>query len=407
MKLFATYIQIQIKRMMQEIPYMVVGAAVLMIFIGTVVFCAGKLLYKEEESPRLQLGGIMMEDDKFGKMAANMLESMESIQTFCDISYYYDREEAIKQLQGGKLDVLIELHEGYYDEIMEGIDNPIVIYLSDRTVDSVELFRMMSDTGSLILTSAQISSYAAEDYCLNHNLNKWVHDVTHAMDDENMRMFFKRDIVFRIEHTSATGKLSIPEHYAVSAIALFLFLLGIPCVNYAAQKNELLEDKLIREGMCSTQFVLAKWLAMTGAYILVTTLLGSFVVLFAKFGLKTDILLQWNGIIPLIIAIILTTCLIMFLYEAVEHMLVGVMAVFLVTFVCMYIAGAFVPVSFLPDGLARLSTYIPSRTIMNLIVPLFQGGIDYTDLWRSIFWCVLLFGGTVWIKAGRRRRRYQ
>lgn len=407
MKLFATYIQIQIKRMMQEIPYMVVGAAVLMIFIGTVVFCAGKLLYKEEESPRLQLGGIMMEDDKFGKMAANMLESMESIQTFCDISYYYDREEAIKQLQSGKLDVLIELHEGYYDEIMEGIDNPIVIYLSDRTVDSVELFRMMSDTGSLILTSAQISSYAAEDYCLNHNLNEWVHDVTRAMDDENMRMFFKRDIVFRIEHTSATGKLSIPEHYAVSAIALFLFLLGILCVNYAAQKNELLEDKLIREGMCSTQFVLAKWLAIAGAYILVTTLLGSFVVLFAKFGLKTDILLQWNGIIPLIIAIILTTCLIMFLYEAVEHMLVGVMAVFLVTFVCMYIAGAFVPVSFLPDGLARLSTYIPSRTIMNLIVPLFQGGIDYTDLWRSIFWCVLLFGGTVWIKAGRRRRRYQ
>lgn len=404
MKLFVTYIWIQIKRIMKEIPYMVAGAAVLMFFIGTVVFCAAKLLYKEDESPKLQLGGIMMEDDKFGKMAANMLESMESIRTFCEVSYYYDREEAMEQMQEGNLDVVIELHEGYYDEIMNGIDNPIVIYLSDRTVNQTELFRMMSDTGSMVLSAAQVSSYAAEKYCLNHDLTSVVKDVTRAMDDENMRMFFKRDIIFQVEHTSATGKLSVPQYYAVSAVALFLLLLGIPCVNYAAQKNGLVEDKLVREGMCSAQLVLAKWMAMVVAYILVTVLIAGLVGVVAVFGLKMDILLQWKGMFSVLIAIILTTCLIMFIYEAADHMLAGVMVVFLMTFVCMYISGAFVPVSFLPDKAARLGSFMPTKTIMNLIVPVFCGKCEYTDWLQSVVWCLFFYGGTVLLKTARRNK---
>lgn len=403
MKLFVMYIWIQIKRIMKEIPYMIAGAAVLMFFIGTVVFCAAKLLYKEDESPKLQLGGIMMEDDKFGKMAADMLESMESIRTFCEVSYYYDREEAMEQMQEGKLDVVIELHEGYYEEIMNGIDNPIVIYLSDRTVNQAELFRMMSDTGSMVLSAAQISSYAAERYCLNHNLTEVVRDVTRAMDDENMRMFFKRDIIFQIEHTSATGRLSIPQYYAVSAVALFLLLLGIPCVNYAAQKNELVEDKLIREGMCSAQLVLAKWLAMAAAYIVVTALAAGLVGAVAVFGLKMNILLQWKGIFSILIAIILSTCLIMFIYEAANHMLAGVMVVFLLTFVCMYISGGFIPVSFLPDKMAALSKYMPSKTIMNLAAPVFCGKCEYADCLQSAVWCLFFYCGTVLLKAARRK----
>lgn len=395
MKLFKTYMILQIKRIWKDIPYILAGATVLMFLIGTVVFCADKLLYQQEDTPKLRLGGVLLKDDKFGAMAGEMLESMDSVKNLCQVSYYYDEEEALELLRRGKLDVLIVLHEGYYKEILYGIDNPIVIYLSDRTADSVELFRLMSETGSQILNSAQMSSVAVQEYCLNHDLAEVASDLGRAMDDENMALFFKRSVMFKIEDTSATGKLSTTEYYGITAVLLFLMLLSIPCARYMSAQPEDVGRLLVRENLSVTKQLFSEWVALFSGYSIISLFFGALGILLVKVVWKIDILQLWNLVLSTIIMIIFLTALTILVYEVTGEVLAGVICNLLIAIVGLYFSGALVPVSFLPDGVVMIGRYLPFTDLMNMMADAIQGNMAFYLMFKIIVESLGLFVLTV------------
>lgn len=401
--MFIRYLFLQIKRAIGEIPYMIAGTLILAAWIAAAVFCGSKLLYQEDQSPKLQVGGVLLKEDKFGAMAAAMLESMDSVQSFCEVHYYYDSKEAKQQLRQGKLDVLIELHEGYYEEIMKGMNHPIMIYLSDRAADKVALFRMMSDTGSMILTSAQISSSAVGTFCREHGFEDELKECMFAMNNENMKMFFKRDALFQIEHTKATGELSTLEYYILSGIAMFFLFLGIPAGNYLSERNVELEQNLKREGIGTVKLLFAKMTAAITLYGCIAAMMLVPVLTGAKIAGFTEFHMHGKALPSVLIALLLSVCYVMILYEITEHYLAGTVLVFLASFAGMYLSGGLVPLSFLPEAATGVYNYLPSTALLNLLAPLAGGTIRFAEMGKGIAWCLFLFFAMVLLRGSKER----
>ena len=64
--------------------------------------------------------------------AVAMVSSLESVKSICDFEYM-DKEEGIRKLKEGKLYAVMEVPEGFVQDIMNGTNTPCLLYTSCKT----------------------------------------------------------------------------------------------------------------------------------------------------------------------------------------------------------------------------------------------------------------------------------
>ena len=156
------YLRLELKRACKKLPHIFAGAIVLLLLAGTIALLSARMLYGETSAGRITVGVVLPEGDAVAKKALAMVSSLESVKSICDFEYM-NKEECLDKLNAGKLYAVMEVPEGFVQDIMNGTNTPVKILLPRGTGLESRIFKELTDAGASTLGAGQAGIYAGDE----------------------------------------------------------------------------------------------------------------------------------------------------------------------------------------------------------------------------------------------------
>ena len=144
------YLKLELKRACKKLPHIIAGAIVLLLLAVTVAFLASRMLYGDQAAGRITVGVVLPEGDAVAQKAVAMVSSLESVKSICDFEYM-DKEEGVRKLKDGQLYAVMEVPEGFVQDIMNGTNTPVRIILPRGAGLESRIFKELTDAGAKTL----------------------------------------------------------------------------------------------------------------------------------------------------------------------------------------------------------------------------------------------------------------
>lgn len=352
------YLKIELKRAWKRLGQLYVGEALLFLLAGVMVLLADKMLYGEAVVGRVPVGVVISGEDPLAKKAVQMLGSLDSVKSVCDFEYR-DREACMEALRKGELYAVLETPEHFVQDIMNGKNTPVTVWMAgERDIES-ELLRELTKAGALTLGAGQAGIYAGNELYRLYGLEALIGQLENDLNREYMDYSLERSIYFRHQKAGATGEVSVLEFYEISAFVLFLFLAAIPVSSYLLPWKKVMVQKLRTAGVGAGCQIFAR-IAGMGALLLA----GSFPVILALILTKQ---ISWSMILAAAwpLSCIAAASVVVLLYQIGGSLLGGIMLLFFVMAGQHFLAGGILPPIFLPQSLQRFGRYLPSGILMD------------------------------------------
>ena len=148
------YLKLELKRACKKLPHIIAGAIVLLLLAVTVAFLASRMLYGDQAAGRITVGVVLPEGDAVAQKAVAMVSSLESVKSICDFEYM-DKEEGVRKLKDGQLYAVMEVPEGFVQDIMNGTNTPVRIILPRGAGLESRIFKELTDAGAKTLGASQ------------------------------------------------------------------------------------------------------------------------------------------------------------------------------------------------------------------------------------------------------------
>lgn len=352
------YLKIEVKRAWKRLGQLYAGAALLFLLAGVLVLLADRMLYGESVVGRVPVGVAVSGEDVLAKKAVQMLGSLDSVKSVCDFEYM-DREAGLKALKKGELYAVLETPEQFVQDIMNGKNTPVTVWLDGERGIEAKLFRELTEAGALTLRASQAGIYAGNELYRLYGLEGLIGQFEKDLNQDYMDYSLERSIYFRHQKVGATGEVSVLEFYEISAFVLFLFLAAIPVSGYLLPWKRVMVQKLRAAGVGAGCQIFAR---ITGMGMLL--LAGSFpVILILVFTEQ----LSWSMILAAVwpLSCVAAASVIVLLYQIGGSLLGGIMLLFFVVAGQHFLAGGILPLVFLPQSLQTIGQYFPSAILMD------------------------------------------
>ncbi|MCI8454174.1 MAG: ABC transporter permease [Lachnospiraceae bacterium] len=352
-----TYLKLELKRAFLRLPQMLLGAAALIVFMGAAVLVASGALYGSRAAGRIAVGVLLPEGDALARQAVSMISSLESVKSLCDFSYP-ERDEAMKALEQGELYAVLEVPDGFVEDIINGTNTPVRIYFKGEASVESQIFKELSEAGAATLGASQAGIYAGDELLMALGLSERIP----VLEDDLNRIFLRYSLprmdYFRKHTVSAAGDVEPPVFYGVSMAVLFLLFGAIPVSGYLMPPGRVMQQKLSLLGVGRTVILAARCIGLTALFFAVTL----FACMAAcGFGLLAQSFLSVGTLLLICAA---AACFVVFIYQAAGSLLGGVMLLFLSVTAMHFVSGGFLPLVFLPRAFGALAPFLPSYILM-------------------------------------------
>lgn len=391
MNKYLVYLELEIKRVSRILPQFILGAIVLAGLLGTIALSASKILYSGSTVARIQVGVVMPEDDSLSDLALNMLENMDSVRSLCDF-VYLDEEEGLRKLKNGELYGLMLIPQDFVQSIINGTNTPVTIMLPEKPGVETLVFRELTDAGARILGVGQAAIYAADDYCLMLGMPDSISQVEADLNRIFMSYSLTRMEYFHRETVSATGDVSPVQHYAAAGAVLFLLLCGIPASSAVKPESPVFVQKLGLLGIGPGIMIGARILALSGLLLIPA---AGMLAAAIWFGAAQTL---WAAAGAVALVCLACSCLIILVYELARGQMAGVLLLFFIVFLMVFLSGGFIPSVFLPQGLRRLGSMMPSAWMMGLLKGVFSNSYAAQYICYVLGCCLGGYGAAVWAR---------
>lgn len=397
MRSFLVYLQLELKRTIKGIPYVIAGAVVLALLAGTIAFSAGKMLYGEQSVGTIAVGVALPKEDPMAEKAMQMIASLDSVDSLCDF-VYLEEEEAKKQLKEGKLFALMKLPDGLIQGIMDGSNVPVVVVFPEGAGPESAVFRELTEAGSKILTTAQAGIYGADEYLYT---NGQAYLVPNAEEDLN-RVFLSyalsRDVYFRNETVSATGEISAVLYFLISAAVFVLLLLGIPAAPVMRPHSKGFQRMLALKGTAEGFQVLARLFCLTLLLLFITLLPLGYCFVNDYLELSGSLFLIWAA------CCLAAAAWIQMIYELCRNSAAAILLQLITAVVMIFMAGGIIPSVFLPEQVQTAGRWMPASRLIEAVRQMVIGGTEWADLMRVTAPLLLLAAVCYLVSAAAGRR---
>lgn len=389
------YLKLELKRACKKLPHIIAGAIVLLLLAGTVAFVASRMLYGEQAAGRITVGVVLPEGDAVAKKAVSMISSLESVKSICDFEYM-DQEESISKLKAGKLYAVMEVPEGFVQDIMNGTNTPVRILLPKGAGLESRIFKELTDAGAATLGASQAGIYAGDELCVLEGMTDSIPQLEADLNRIFMGYSLPRMDYFRNLKVTATGDVDTLHFYGISAAVLFLLLCAIPVSAYLSPAGRTMRQKLAMIGIGNA--------TVLGVRILGLSLLLA-AVAFPCAALAGG--LGWIDMgLPAVLAVaavcISAASMIVFLYQAAGSLMGGVMLLFLTVTAMHFLAGGFLPLVFLPGSIRAAAVFLPSYIFMEGVRMAVTSVVSMAVFGKLAAVTVLCFLLSLWVEVGRK-----
>lgn len=378
------YLYMKITKTISLFPRMLLQAALLMLFIGMVAFCAAGSMEQEPLAVRADIGVVVRDEDTITRMAFQYVENLESASQVCRF-VRMSEDEGFRELEKGGIAALIVLPEQIVQGIMDGRNPSVDIFFPENAGLEAMLLRELTESGSGLLRVAQAQIYGAYDTAVEYGIMEQLSVMEADIDTYNLAFALDRLALYDTEPVSATGRMSVPQYYAASGMVLFLLLSGMALYPVMRQEPAAFRRQLMRQGTGSVWQGFCQWICCFLCIMLVTCAvwivgiiagaaapeLAEKVAVVIRSGGAYESAAMKAGIFLLVLVTVSTyTCL---LYSIAGSRTGSILLIFLCSVVMVYLSGGLVPSVFLPRAVQAVGEKLPTAYLIRAVGGLYAG----------------------------------
>lgn len=367
-QLFSYYI-IQQKTAFSYIPKLILCMLIFAVLFSGFAFAGSRLLYSGQNTvAKVRIALVTEDNNPLIDLAIHYVGNMDSVESICEFQILSEKE-AFDKLKSGELYAVVYLPPDFISGILNGSNTPAEITLHpDSGIDSV-LFETLADAAAYTLRTAQSGIYAAINTFRFYELDG-VKTITNDLNELYIDTALSRAKMFEEEALDATGGLSIVTFYIASAFVLLLLFSGIGCVTFYKSNSTFLCKIVNRSGTGYLSQIILQGLAIAICY---------FVIFCIPYLLYVTLVLEADFIeailfCPLLFVMIFGICeFMLLLFRMAKNPHTGVLLLFFISVILIFLSGGILPKAFLPSALQKLAVFLPSTHWLSISFDLFAG----------------------------------
>lgn len=399
MKRYIKLISLEWKRALKVLPLMLAETLILCVFLGMFLFLCQKLFFADSFLQRIPIGLVMEEENKMTELALSYLEGMESISSACEFRKM-SPEEGQRALERGEIAALMVLPEEMMEAILDSRNYPVKVYFPRNSSLGALLIKELTDAGAGMLSVAQAEIYAAYDMNFSLGNPEELSKLEKDINLFNMKFAMARERLIRTRTLQISEEIPLMTHYLASGITLLLMLWGIACGRFLKGDNQAFGRQLLRAGVRRWQWMLAK---LSGTLLVLgigaICIFGLLAVLSPKLGMPgIEVGITAAGLPGLAIMLLCIAALLLFCYQAAPGRSSGMILIFIITIVIIFVSGGFIPAVFLPESLNSLAKWLPGNAFIQVIASLL-GAFDTGSGLQSSLLVLLAWSGLFYLAS--------
>lgn len=402
MKRYSKLISLEWKRALKVLPLMLAETLILCVFLGMFLFLCQKLFFTDSFLQRIPIGFVMEEENKMTELALSYLEGMESISSACEFRKM-SPEEGQRALERGEIAALMVLPEEMMEAILDSRNYPVKVYFPRNSSLGALLIKELTDAGAGMLSVAQAEIYAAYDMNFSLGNPEELSKLEKDINLFNMKFAMARERLIRTQTLQISEEIPLLTHYLASGITLLLMLWGIACGRFLKGDNQAFGRQLLRAGVRRWQWMLAK---LSGTLLVLgigaICIFGLLAVLLPKLGMPgmpgIEAGITAAGLPGLAVMLLCIAALLLFCYQAAPGRSSGMILIFIITIVIIFVSGGFIPAVFLPESLNSLAKWLPGNAFIQIIASLL-GAFDTGSGLQSSLLVLLAWSGLFYLAS--------
>lgn len=412
---FRIYLVLEVKKYCLAFPKIFAGLCLILFLSTSFLLLYQRYLADHQDSHRIQIGICADPDEPYLDWMIQVIENMEDLKYSCQFEFVSEKK-GIKRLQDGKYTALFLIPQNYIHSLIEGKEAILRIRFRQGQASVADyLVKELGNAASGIMLDTEAGIYALQDYYQENHWSNMSKDEL-SLNIRYLQKVLQRKEIYSYEEIPATGTITDQTHYAAVAILCFLSALGITCTALLRREPDALIAKLQQSGLPNWKRILAKETAMllcfTCLYLTLSLLLAvaspwipGFREIIPSHGASPLQTLFLTGIkLFTITPVLLVICsCILWVFETVRHNFNSILLLF-VSFLCLaYLSGYFYPLSYLPESIQQISSFLPTRTILNYSYHRLNGNHQWKDLFSIFLFSGILYASLVYFTSKKRR----
>lgn len=369
----------ELKKGIKELPYALFGMLVLCLILGTVAFCAAKLLYQQEDLSRSDVAVVTDDiEDSYLQLALNLINSMDSTSLTMDFHVMSD-QEARSALQKGQVIAVLYLPEQLINGILYGTNPPIHVVFSTNDALSSVFLTETTLAGARLLSSAQAAIYAAGEIHTALGMQDALPSAYDTINRTNLNYALNREKLFTKDATSLQGTSSTAIYYAAAGVLLVLLFITTAFTAMLRRESRDYYQLLFSRNISSIQYLLARICSLALFFFLLQ-------ILFYLIASSVPALKGIDGLVLRPRQIFQSSQMIFFLsnsfflaayanmiFLAAKDVSGGILISYSVSSLMAFCSGCIIPAAFFPVSLQKISTYLPTYYMHRGLIELLEG----------------------------------
>ncbi len=356
MKKRITLFKLELKRMLQTVPSMLIGIVVFVAIILAISLISYGIQNQMRHNKNVyHVAVVQHEENRYLKVAFETIQKMDALKkalTFEEVS----EDKALKGIKNGTYEVAIIVPEKFVSKLMNGEDTKAKIYyggVEDTIVSYV--IKELTNTATLYLEESEKSIFGLKDYVAKYDSKK-VSEADRSLAIRYISKLLARNNLFDVKHVTATDNISFAQYYTCVGIIMLFLLLGLQCAKILSGYDRELARKLNAEGVSATTQIMSKYCALICAFGILYLIILIGVILF-----KNELSL---AAVKAILILFPISALLIFVFELVENTANAILTLFVIILGLGFVSGYFFPLSMLPESFQSISEYTITRGML-------------------------------------------
>ena len=368
MRIYLRLFRLELKKNLRMLPFVFLSAVAAALFLSLFIRLLSNSLYEEGSLARARVAIVTNDaEDEYMQMALRYLTNMNSTSLALDFEIM-EKEKAMRALQKHDVIAVMLFPDDVVNGIMWGRNDPIEIRFSDTDALSSVFLSELTRSGALMLSAAQADTYSATDLYYALGAQDSLYDAYNDIDMMNFSYVLSREKLF-----TASETLPVFLSYIASALLLFLFFSSTAFAPALRMEDRAFTDllfsgKALSAGYLAVRF-LANWLVMF-LFSAVCCIAASLV---PELPFDLSVSVDAQTLLQLLLISGVLSAFALFLHQASGSAPVSVLLQLTLSVGMLFCSGGILPAAFLPSGLLRVGTLLPTAPLSADLLQLLTG----------------------------------
>lgn len=412
---FWLYLRLEIKKLNSALPKFLGGLCVILVILTGCALLYQLYTSNQQQKNVIQIGIVADPEEPYLDWIIQTIENMDSLEYTCKFTEVSE-SDGILGLQNGKYTALFIVPQDYIHSIILGKEAVLRIRFGhgQSTIASF-LVKQLGNAASQILIDTQAGIYAMNDYYKENQLPNRSKDEL-SLNIRYLQKVLSRGELFTLEEVSGSSVLGDDTHYFAVGIILLFLALGLTCPSILHPEPRTLQDQLYVSGISGWKRMMAKECALILYFGFLYLILGILLTISALFvpalpeimdittSSPVTTALDTCGKLFILSPILVVICgWILFIYEAATDSISSLLLLFISMIFLGYVSGYFYPLSYLPDRMQHLASFLPTGVLLNYSYHTLTGEWHFIDFITVIGYGIIIYGLLVILAHTKRR----